>query len=43
MTKSYLVAPEDIDIEPREFGCLRDAEDWAAGLCCSYEIRTSEW
>ena len=40
---SYLVVPEDIYIEPREFGCLRDAEEWAAGLCCSYEIREARW
>lgn len=35
--------PEDIYIEPREFGCLRDAEEWAAGLCCSYEIKEARW
>jgi len=35
----WIVIPEDPYLPPREFSSLTAAEEWAAGLCCSYEIR----
>ena len=34
----WVVIPEDPYLPRREFNSLTAAEEWAAGLCCSYII-----
>ena len=35
----WIVIPEDPYLPPQEFSSLNAAEEWAAGLCCSYIIQ----
>lgn len=36
---NFYVIPDDPDMAPRGFYTYSAAEEWAAGLCCSYDIR----
>ena len=37
--KYWIVIPDDPDMEPKSFKSVYAAEDYAAGLCCSYDIQ----
>ena len=41
--KMYIVHPDDEDVPGGVFGSRHDAEDYAAGLCCSYWIEEVVW
>lgn len=36
--KTWIVHPDDPDMNPKSFASQFSAEEWAAGLCCSYWI-----
>lgn len=39
MSRGWEVIPDDPDMEARAFDDYYSAQDWADGLCCSYDIQ----
>jgi len=42
MRTFWTVFPEDPDILPQDFESLREAQEWADELCCSYTIEEAQ-